>query len=82
VSSNNADVLITDASEIRWQIKQNPLLCGSSIDHPFTFEQKAYLIPRTDSALQQWVNEWRNIAQHYGTYASIAQKWLGDVGQS
>ena len=45
VSSNKADVMITDASEIRWQIKQNPQLCGVGLDHPFTFEQKAYLIP-------------------------------------
>jgi cyclohexadienyl dehydratase len=74
--------MITDASEIRWQIEQNPLLCGARIDHPFTFEQEAYLIPRTDSALQQWVNEWLNIAQHDGTSARIAQNWLGDVGQS
>jgi cyclohexadienyl dehydratase len=81
VSGNNTDVMITDASEIRWQIKQNPNLCGSSIDHPFTFEQKAYLIPRSDAALQQWVNEWLNIAQNDGTYARIAKKWLGDVGQ-
>jgi cyclohexadienyl dehydratase len=38
VSGDNAVAMITDASEIRWQIKQNPQLCGSSIDHPFTFE--------------------------------------------
>jgi cyclohexadienyl dehydratase len=79
VSSNNADVMITDANEIRWQTKQNPQLCGASVDHPFTFEQKAYLIPQSDPALQQWVNEWLNIAQNDGTYARIAQKWLGQM---
>jgi cyclohexadienyl dehydratase len=44
--------MITDASEIRWQTKQNPQLCAGSIDHPFTIEQKAYLIPQSDPAMQ------------------------------
>jgi cyclohexadienyl dehydratase len=81
VISNKADVMITDASEIRWQIKQNPQLCGSSIDHPFTFEQKAYLIPQSDPPLQQWVDQWLNIAQNDGNYARISQRWLGVAGQ-
>ena len=81
LSNNDADVMITDASEIRWESRQNPQLCGVSIDHPFTFEQKAYLIPQSDPALQQWVNEWLNIAQNDGTYARIAQKWIGQVVQ-
>jgi cyclohexadienyl dehydratase len=81
VSGNQADVMITDATEIRWQIKQNPHLCGSSLDHPFTFEQKAYLIPEGNSALQQWTNQWLNIVQNDGTYAHIAQMWLGGVSQ-
>lgn len=81
VSGNKADVMITDASEIRWQIKQNPQLCGSGLDHPLTFEQKAYLIPESSPATQQWTNQWLNIAQNDGTYAHIAQKWLGDVRQ-
>ncbi len=79
LSTNKADVMITDASEIRWQTKQNPQLCGSSVDQPFTFEQKAYLVPRNDPALQQWVDEWLNIVQHDGTFANISQKWLGEV---
>jgi cyclohexadienyl dehydratase len=77
VSANRADVMITDASEIRWQMKQNSHLCGASLDHPFTFEQKAYLIPEGNSVLQQWTNQWLNIIQNDGTYARVAQKWLG-----
>jgi cyclohexadienyl dehydratase len=74
-----ADVMITDASEVRWQTKTNPQLCGESLDHPFTFEQKAYLIPQSDPAMQQWVDEWLNIAQNDGTYAAISKKWTGQV---
>jgi cyclohexadienyl dehydratase len=81
VIGNQADVMVTDASEIRWQSKQNPQLCGVGLDHPFTFEQKAYLIPEGSPALQQWTDQWLTIAQNDGTYAQIAQKWLGVVSQ-
>lgn len=79
LASNAADVMITDASEIRWETKQDPQLCGQSLDHPFTFEQKAYLVPQSASDLQQWVDQWLNIAQHDGTYAALSQKYLGEV---
>jgi cyclohexadienyl dehydratase len=77
VLNNNADVMLTDASEIRYQTKQNPQLCGPSVDHPFTFEQKAYLFPRNDPTLQQWVDNWLTIDENDGTYAYISQKWFG-----
>jgi cyclohexadienyl dehydratase len=77
VIGNNADVMVTDASEIGFQIKQDPRLCGVSLDHPFTFEQKAYLIAQRNVAMQQWIDQWLNIAENDGTFAAISQKWLG-----
>ena len=82
LTNGHADVMITDTSEIRWEAKQNPQLCGVSIGHPFTFEQKAYLIPAGRNALQQWVDQWLNIAQNDGTFASISQRWIGIVGST
>jgi cyclohexadienyl dehydratase len=79
LTDNAADVMITDASEIRWEANQDPQLCGQSLDQPFTFEQKAYLVARSGSDLQQWINQWLNIAQHDGTYAALSQKYLGAV---
>ncbi len=79
IANGAADAMITDGSEIRWQVMQNPRLCGVSTDHPFTFEQKAYLIPQADPQLQQWVDQWLNIAQNDGTYSTLSQKWLGQV---
>jgi len=76
---NAADVMITDASEVRWQANQNPQLCGVGLDHPFTFEQKGYLISRPATDLQQWLNQWLNIAQNDGTYAALSRKYLGAV---
>ncbi|WP_445160513.1 transporter substrate-binding domain-containing protein [Mycobacterium sp. Dal123C01] len=77
LTAGQADVMITDASEIRWQTRQDAQLCGESIDHPFTFEQKAYLVRQSDEALRSWLNEWLNIANNDGTFAAISQNWLG-----
>jgi cyclohexadienyl dehydratase len=79
LTGNAADVMITDASEIRWEANQNPELCGQGLDHPFTFEQKGYLVPQSATDLQQWINQWLNIAQNDGTYAALSQKYLGAV---
>jgi cyclohexadienyl dehydratase len=79
IANHDADAMITDGSEIRWQTMQNPQLCGVSTDHPFTSEQKAYLIPQTDPDLQQRVDQWLRTVQDDGTYSAISQKWLGQV---
>lgn len=79
IANHSADVMITHASEIRWQARQGPQLCGESLDHPFTFEQKAYLITRTATDVQQWMNLWLNISQNDGTYAALSRRYLGAV---
>jgi len=79
ISAGHADAMITDASEIRFQTAQDRTLCGVSTDRPFTFEQKAYLLPAAATDTARWVDEWLNIVQHDGTYDRISQKWLGRV---
>ncbi|OKH76540.1 transporter substrate-binding domain-containing protein [Mycolicibacterium sp.] len=79
IIDGKADVMVTDTSEIRWQTKQNPQLCGVSTDQPFTFSQKAYLMSLTAPDLQQWVDQWLNIAQHDGTYQALSEKYFGVV---
>jgi cyclohexadienyl dehydratase len=79
LTNNAADVMITDASEIRWEANQDPQLCGVSLEHPFTFEQKGYLVPRSATDVQQWIDQWLNIAQNDGTYAGLSRKYLGSV---
>jgi cyclohexadienyl dehydratase len=79
LENDHADVMITDVSEIRWQTQSIPDLCAVSIDNPFTFSQKAYLISRKGPALQQWVNQWLTIVQNDGTFARINEKWGGSV---
>jgi cyclohexadienyl dehydratase len=81
VIEGKADVMITDGSEIRWQVTQHPQLCGVSTDHPFTVAQKAYLMPKDATALQQRINQWLSTIQGNGSYATVSRKWLGaDLG--
>jgi cyclohexadienyl dehydratase len=77
LTSGAADVMITDVSEIRWETTQEPSLCGVGVDHPFTFEQKAYLVAQGEFGLQQWVDAWLNIVRNDGTFAALSQKYLG-----
>ena len=79
VAGGAADVMITDASEVSWQTGRDPRLCSVAVDHPFTLEQKAYLIPRSGEMTQQWVNQWLNLIANDGTYAALSRKWLGRV---
>jgi cyclohexadienyl dehydratase len=79
VAAGKADAMITDASEIRWESTQNPQLCGVSVDRPFSSEEKAYLIAQSNPRLVESVNDWLDGAQKDGTYARIAEKWLGQV---
>ena len=73
----NADVMITDRSEIRWQTTQHPQLCASSTDQLFTDTEKAYLIRPGNDALRERIDMWLNDIQHNGSYSSIARRWLG-----
>jgi cyclohexadienyl dehydratase len=79
LTSGAADVMITDTSEIRWQTNQNPQLCGVGMDQPFSFQQKAYVLPLGDTVMQQWVDQWLNIVRNDGTFAAISQKYFGKV---
>jgi len=75
---NHADLMLTDASETRWQAAQHPgQLCAVNPDHPFTTAPKAYLLSYGDTAFQQWVDQWLKTAQSDGTYQRISKPWTG-----
>lgn len=81
VIDGKADVMMTDGSEIRWQVTQHPQLCGVSTDQPFTVAQKAYLMPKDATALQRRINQWLSAIQGNGSYATVSRTWLGaDIG--
>ncbi|TWF94230.1 transporter substrate-binding domain-containing protein [Saccharopolyspora dendranthemae] len=77
VIDGNADLMMTDSSETRWQARQHPELCPVHPEQPFTFAEKAYLLPKGDVVFQQWVNHYLTIARNDGTYQRFAAPWLG-----
>jgi cyclohexadienyl dehydratase len=73
--AGDADVMITDATETRWQHVQHPELCGVHTEQPFNFVEKAYMMPR-DVALQQWVDAFLHQQEKTGELDALLRHWL------
>jgi cyclohexadienyl dehydratase len=73
--AKRADLMITDAIETRLQHKIHPELCSVHPDRPFTFTEKAYLLPR-DSTWKEWVDEFLHIQKKTGTLNEELGQWL------
>jgi cyclohexadienyl dehydratase len=76
IAEGRADLMITDASETRYQQKQHPgVLCAVHPDKPFDFAEKAYLLPR-DEPLKQFVDQWLHIGKESGAFGALMTKWF------
>jgi cyclohexadienyl dehydratase len=73
--AGNADVMITDATETRWQHKLHPELCSVHPEHPFNFVEKASMMPR-DIALKQWVDAFLHMQANTGELDNVLNHWL------
>jgi len=76
IIDGRADVMMTDASETRYQSKIHPELCAVHPDKPFSFSEKAYALPRADAQFKEYVDQWVHLATHDGTYRKYADEWL------
>ncbi|MEU1334918.1 transporter substrate-binding domain-containing protein [Streptomyces sp. NPDC005865] len=76
IVDGRADVMMTDASETRYQSKLHPELCSLHPDKPFTFSEKAYATPRGDGEFTAYVNQFVHLATHDGTYARYEGEWM------
>jgi cyclohexadienyl dehydratase len=76
IIAGRADVMMTDASETRYQAKIHPELCAVHPDKPFSFSEKAYVLPRGDAQFKEYVDQWVHLATHDGTYVKYEQDWL------
>jgi len=71
-----ADVMITDASETRFQQKLHPgELCAIHPDKPFDFAEKAYWMA-PDPLLKGFVDQWLHLSMENGSYAATYHKWF------
>jgi cyclohexadienyl dehydratase len=76
IAKGDADVMMTDASETRYQQKLHPgVLCAVHPDKPFDVAEKAYLLQR-DVALQQFVDQWLHLAKESGSFKKIYSNWF------
>ena len=64
--AGRADVMLTDAIETRLQQKLHPGLCAVHPEAPFTFSEKAYLLPRGDDIFKQYVDQWLRQQENNG----------------
>ena len=66
--TGDADLMITDASETRYQQKLHPgVLCAIHPDQPFDFAEKAYWMA-PDPALKAFVDQWLHLAKEDGDF--------------
>jgi len=76
IAKGDADLMITDASETRYQQKLHPgVLCAIHPDQPFDHAQKAYWLQR-DAALKAFVDGWISRALDDGHFARIYAAWF------
>ena len=76
IAKGDADLMMTDSSETRYQQKLHPgVLCAVHPDKPFDFSEKAYLMQR-DVALQEFVDQWLHITTDNGSFKKIYSAWF------
>jgi cyclohexadienyl dehydratase len=76
IAKGHADLMMTDASETRFQQKQHSgVLCAVHPDKPFDFSEKAYWLQR-DVALKEFVDQWLHVSIGDGSYQKIYGAWF------
>src|ERR1700737_1931135 len=76
IAKDNADLMMTDSSETRYQQKLHPgVLCAVHPEKPFDFAEKAYWLQR-DAALKAFVDQWLHIAFEDGSFKRIYAAWF------
>jgi cyclohexadienyl dehydratase len=76
LADGKADLMITDASETRYQQKLHKgVLCSVHPDKPFDFAEKGYWLQR-DEYFKDFVDEWLHQAKNNGAYQAVYDKWF------
>jgi len=76
IAKGDADLMMTDASETRYQQKLHPgVLCSVHPDQPFDFAEKAYWLQR-DVALKAFVDQWLHLQTEDGSFKKLMAAWF------
>lgn len=76
IAKGNADLMMTDSSETRYQQKLHAgVLCAIHPEKPFDHAEKAYWLQR-DAALKVFVDRWVQRTIEDGSFAKTFAAWL------
>jgi cyclohexadienyl dehydratase len=76
IAKGNADLMMTDSSETRYQQKLHPgVLCAVHPEKPFDVAEKAYWLQR-DAALAAFVDRWLQTVRDDGRFKQIYTAWF------
>ena len=76
ILAKRADVFVTEAAEALTQQKLKPGLCAINPDKPLQYGEMAWLLPRGDTSMKGFVDQWLHLANATGEYQRTADKWL------
>jgi cyclohexadienyl dehydratase len=76
IAKGHADLMMTDASETRYQQKLHPgVLCAVHPEKPFDVVEKAYWLQR-DAAFAAFVDHWLQTMRNDGRFKQIYDAWF------
>jgi ABC-type amino acid transport/signal transduction systems, periplasmic component/domain len=76
ILNRRADVMISESVEAVVQQRSKPGLCAVNPTKPLQYGEMAYLLPRGDTVLKAWVDQWMHLAKANGEYDRIVEAWL------
>ena len=76
IIDGKADLMMTDVEETLLQHKLHPELCAVHPDKPFTFSEKAFLLPRGDEVFKHYVDQWVHLISENGSLQKVRDQWL------
>ena len=76
ILKGNADVMISESVETIVQQKLRPGLCAVNPDKPLQYGEMAWLLPRGDGAMKEWMDTWFHLAKASGEYDRVTGPWL------
>jgi len=76
ILADRADVFVTEAVEALTQQKLKPGLCAVNPESPLQYGEMAYLLPRNDSVMKAFVDQWLHLSKATGEYQRTVDKWL------
>ena len=68
--------MISESVETIVQQKLRPGLCAVNPDKPLQYGEMAWLLPRGDDAMKDWMDTWLHLAKARASTIAITGRWL------